>query len=177
MSTAAGLFLGIDLAERYSAAVMLNEKAEVLFESVMDFGKAEKPPRPTPHLLLAEAWVNDLAKSAMVARAELTGYEGMWPRTGIEDVNPFAVNPKPAVRVQGVALKTWHDCTLQEAELVGALQWQKFFGYKKVKGRTSKGWAKEVAAGFGYEDGSVGKGNVDLRDAYLIARYLVETRG
>lgn len=61
-------------------------------------------------------------------------------------------------------------------ELVRVPVWQSHFGYKHKKGVTTKAWAKVKAGEYGYNPPVKGKAKVDLRDAYLIARWALETR-
>lgn len=161
------MYVGVDLAERFSAAVALGDAGEVCFEWSADFGKAAKPPDPRLHLQAVAAWAAEM--ESVVAGATY----------GVEDIHPFAVNPKPALRVQGVFLHCMYAAGCQDVRLVKVSDWQRHHGYKKVKGTTSKGWAKAKCAELGYvpgqmmpDGGSGGKETVDLRDAFLIAEYL-----
>lgn len=163
MTVAERFWLGIDLAERHSAAVLLDDKYQVRREWVVDVGAAEKPPRPEAHFeQLNKFWLNVLP--AINDRDVVVG---------MEDIHPFAVNPKPALRLQGALLFCMWS-TGWSAGFVKVSDWQRHHGYRKQKGRTSKGWAKEMATELGYVPGEDLKGKqvVDTRDAYLIARYL-----
>lgn len=159
--------LAFDLAARYSAACLLRE-GEVAGQWTVDVGPA------------SDTWHAKYEKLTHFFTDVFDAiYRSEYPalRIGVEDVHAFAVNPKPAMRLQGALF----GLLAQQGvafELVTANAWQKHFGYKKKKGVTSKGWAKEKVAEFGYEvpEWAKGKQLEDCRDAYLIARYLDETR-
>lgn len=164
-------YLGIDLASRWSAAVLLGPvEDEPLVECCWDFGPASKPPDPSKHF----GPVSDFFYTMRRAWEDYTTE----PVVVIEDVYHHAFNATAALRVQApLHYLFWsHHIPVQ---LTPALTWQRYFGYKKEPGRTSKGWAKEQAAEFGYLPANPGggKGSVDLRDALLLTRWLRETSG
>jgi hypothetical protein len=91
----------------------------------------------------------------------------------IEDVYPFAAQPKWVYRIQGYL--TWlMENDGYSYEWCLPLKWQRYFGYKKIKGRTTKSWAKEIAAEKGYVPQAKGKARIDLQDAFLIAQWAKE---
>lgn len=156
------IVLGIDLAERHSAAVLLTGDGPEV-ELALDAGPSSGPTLSRMHLITD--WWAELYGS-------LVGREYF---VVMEDIHPFAVNPKPALRLQG-ALMAAMAANDVEAMFVPASRWQKHFGYRKEKGRSSKGWAAEICQQFGYTppEWARGKQVEDLRDAYLIARYAME---
>lgn len=159
----------IDLAERHSAAVCLAEDGEVL-QSTLDAGPLSRPAdvaEVVASLKALRAWIDSLS------------HEGFLSGTvAVEDVNPFAVNPKPAVRAQGVALDRLATYVRPEhISLTTASTWQRHHGYAKVKGKTSKGWAKDLCAELGFGPEGTAKEREDLRDAYLGALWLREVTG
>lgn len=162
-------FLFVDFAERYSAAILLGDDGEVMGEAICDFGTQSRPPSEEEIiecLEKAEEWARTGTLNTLLKLAD---------HVVIEDVNPFAVNPKPVLRSQGGFLRA---CALESGtvpRLKTANVWQRYHGYKKKKGITSKGWAKEKAKELGYEAKLKGKAAVDLRDAYLGALWMKET--
>lgn len=160
------LYVGVDLASRYSAAVALNSSFEVIAEAVGDFGPATKPPNPYVHF----EFIKEFDRQLHLMTQGLSSVDVIY----VEDVYPHAINAKPAMRAQGILLYNLWLRGAPEAKLVLPLAWQRFFGYKKITGRTSKKWAKDLCLEFGYNPKNKGKTDVDLRDAYLIARYAVE---
>jgi hypothetical protein len=168
-----GWHLGIDLAERFSATVLLRPDGTVAGESVADFGACDRrkgQPESREcrqlHLDLADRWAEELAlETDHIRQDSLT--------VTIEDLSHHMINAKPAIRVQAVTIKAWGDeGRLPHLVLPGT--WQKHHGYKKKPGQTTKGWAKERSAELGYRpaiDIAGGKSSVDLRDAFLLALY------
>lgn len=161
-------FVGIDLAERFSAAVCIDSDGTVLHESLLDTGPKEKPPNP-------------FAK----ARALAPWWVDLWSATGgsdtyvvIEDIPPHLMDPKPVLKLQGGLLM----CLVLEgieSHLIRAKDWQDYFGYSKKEHGDSKKWAAKMCADFGYVPGVtmpgvkvLAKPTTDLRDAYLLARWL-----
>lgn len=160
------LILAVDLAERYSAAVLLQD-GEVAAEFVTDFGSRDDP------------WIDKTKRvekfwGEMVDTLgeHVTAESGDY-RIIIEDVYPFAVQPKWVFRIQGYLMflierEGW------SYEMILPLKWQRYFGYKKQKGRTTKSWAKALAKERGYVPQAIGKARIDLQDAFLIAEYARE---
>lgn len=162
------LILAIDLAERYSAAILLDEGG-VAAEFAVDFGDRKDP------------WVEKCARvrsfweqlrDEFLERYDESGHSDY--RIIIEDVYPFAAQPKWVYRIQGFLMLLIEEDMLKY-EWCLPLKWQRYFGYKKVKGRTSKVWAKEVAEEKGYVPQAKGKARIDLQDAFLIAQWAKET--
>jgi hypothetical protein len=157
------LNLTIDLAERFSAAVLMGADEKVLGEWVLDLGAASKPPRPCPHTKLARAWAHRPAISDAAKKTVASG-----GRIIVEDCHPVAINVKPVARVQGVLLLAFDDITGVEPTLVMPSIWQKGLGYRYKKGRSSKGWAKELYVELGHSTDYHGKALEDVRDATLM---------
>lgn len=165
-------FVGIDLAERHSAAVILDSKGAVLFESVLDTGPKEKPPNPFGKAeKLAEWWV--ALEEAACALDEPGGV--VWV---VEDIPPHMMDPKPVLKLQG-ALIGFMVLSQISAHLIRAIEWQQYFGYSKKEHGDSKKWATAQCEMRGYEPGQtlpgvkvLAKPKTDLRDAYLLAEWL-----
>jgi hypothetical protein len=161
------VILGIDLAERHSAAVIL-ESGVIVAEATADFGPRDQP--WAEKVAAVRRWWRPLGDHLIEGMQDGKSYEVI-----IEDVFPFtAAQPWHAFRVQGLLMTVIADDGISNIEMVKPRQWQLFYGYKKVVGRTTKGWAKEIAHGMGYDPDTKGKATVDLRDAYLIARYRMD---
>lgn len=147
--------LTIDLAERHSGCILMDETHDVLWEGNVDVGPRNKE-QPHVHVeALRRYWLETLWQQA-----------GRSDKVWIEDIPPHLINPKPVVRLQGLLLDKLSYCNIPY-ELVNATVWQKDLGYKKIPGRTSKGWAKATCTQLGYAPETAGKQTVDLRDAYL----------
>jgi hypothetical protein len=161
------IILGIDLAERYSAAVLL-EGERIAVEATADFGPREAP--WVDKVSAVRKWWRPLGDYLIESAQDGKSYEVI-----IEDVFPFrAAQPWHAFRVQGMLMTIIADDGISNIEMVKPRQWQAFYGYKKVEGRTTKGWAKSIAQEFGYDPDTKGKATVDLRDAFLLARYRID---
>lgn len=164
-------YIFIDLAERHSAAVRLNPDGSIFGSAVNDSGKLT---RPQTHLEMVEQavsiqnWVFDGSLSELLDENVV--------KIVIEDVPPFMVNLKPAMRAQSFLVWALYLVTLNplKVELHPAATWQRHFGYRKVKGRSSKGWAKVLCTELGYAPEGTTKEQTDLRDAYLGTRWLWE---
>ena len=93
----------------------------------------------------------------------------------VEDVHPFANVIKPVLRLQGAVLLHAYQ-NGWDITFVRVKEWQGHHGYvKKVKGQTSKGWARKMCDSLGYTPTGINlKEREDLRDAYLIARWAQE---
>lgn len=165
------LYLGVDLAERFSAACLVDSEARALRSWVCDFGAKQDPPNPRKHLPLVEEWATTLTLDAL-HQAHIKGVH--YVAVLVEDVSHFMANPKPAIRAQAVLLNTFYKY-FDDVELILPRQWQKHFSYsKKESGLSTKTWAKKTATEFGYMPPvgmDKGKSAVDCRDAYLVARY------
>lgn len=168
------LFVGIDLAERHSAVVIVNEELRVLYEDTLDTGPKQKPPNPfvktkalAPWWLRIIEWLEDTAG---------VGEEVVWV---IEDVPPHMMDSKPVLKLQGslIAFCVLHGV---EAHLIPAKTWQDSFGYTKKEFGDSKKWATQVCDADGYSPGCtfdegtkvLAKPKTDLRDSYLLAKWL-----
>lgn len=151
--------LAVDLAEIHSASCLLGPDGEIISQRVLTL-TGTWPEK----LQLLTAWYKSLPC-------------GRGTRVLVEDIHPFAINAKPGCRTQGLIIAAMATDEI-EPEFIMPTKWQKHFGYKKQKGRSSKGWAKEKCLELGYvlpEWAVGGKQYEDLRDAYLIARYGLET--
>lgn len=150
----------------------MSEKEEIIYESVVDLGSVD------------ESWLykidtlRDWLWCAM-AHAHQLDIQNEEIVVVIENVHPQATFAQ-GLRIHGMCLVELRQAGLlqQDPIYVRAREWQGHFGYKKkVKGQTSKGWARLKAEELGYTlpDGIKGKAAIDLRDAYLIAKWGVET--
>lgn len=165
-------FVGIDLAERMSAVVAVDENGTPFYEATLDTGKKENVPNPFAKAKLLHPWVED-----MLAHVGTKDEEAIFV---IEDIAPHMMDPKPVLKLQGalIGFLTLHGI---EAHLITAQVWQKDFGYvsKKQHG-DSKKWAMAQCEARGYVAGQtlppgtkiLAKPKTDLRDAYLLAEWL-----
>lgn len=181
MTEAAALdfFVGIDLAERFSAAVCIGTDGEPVFETLLDTGAAEKPARPAKHIEPMLRWWYEIIELLNHHAAE-RGIADASVLFVVENVHHRAVNYMPVARLQG-SLLTMMCMAGVEPHLITAIEWQRYFGYSKKEHGTSKKWAKSISEEFGYEPGQtlpgtklLAKPKTDLRDAYLLARWLRE---
>lgn len=164
-------FVGIDLAERHSAAVVLHEDGTVLHETVLDTGPKKTPPDPFGKAVIMAHWWTEL-EAATYTDVD----ERIWV---IEDIPPHMMDPKPVLKLQGalIGFMVVHEI---EAHLIRAKEWQDFFGYKKKDHGDSKKWAAALCEERGYVPGMtlpegtkvLAKPKTDLRDAYLLAEWL-----
>lgn len=169
------LYVGIDLAERHSAAVALADDLEVVIERTIDSGPAVKQEHPWKRIQTYLTWVSDLIVSLPPNL-----------RLVIEEPYPHAVNVAPSYRIQGAIIAHLQELRLDESQvtITKSKPWQDYFGYTKNEFGNSKSWAALMCDGFGYDlPGSTlgrktkAKEREDLRDAYLLARWLRETNG
>lgn len=167
-------YLFVDLAARYSAAVLMSPEKEVLLWDVVDFGHQSIPPKMVDimeALDLVEYWaVGDTGFNAMLKGAEYVV---------VEDAHLHAINPKPVLRAQAVLLRSCYRVSGVLPQLVSSLTWQRYHGYKYTRGLTSKSWAKGKCLQFGFDSKDYkvkGKAATDLRDSYLGCRWMVETQ-
>lgn len=167
------LFVGIDLAERHSAVVVVDEAEKVRYEATLDTGVKQKPPNPFSKAKALWAWSKDLNEFLDSENPDDVIFV-------VEDIAPHMMDPKPALKLQG-ALIGYMVQAGQEAHLITAQTWQQSFGYvsKKQTGDTKK-WATALCEEFGYIPGVtlpegtkiLAKAKTDLRDAYLMAMWL-----
>lgn len=162
----------IDLAQRHSAAVVMTSHGVRTWCGTVDVGPADAGLEARWGIM--EPFLAELSWN--VATLLEQGGLGSAGRTivVIEDVHPRAVNSKPAVKLQALVA---HRLRAREPRLILPNRWQRHLGYKKVKGRSSKGWAKEVCPELGYQDpeGLNAKQREDVRDATLIAHWVRTT--
>lgn len=164
--------LAVDFAPRHSAAALLSGDGALLGFSTLDAG-----PESDGFLSHAEAlrkWVDSLQEMARGPE-----FERFVPdiRFVIEEV-PSHTLAKPAqvLRLQGAFRVFVAQAGFSEPVMVGPSTWQNFFGWRKTEGMTSKGFAKFACSVLGYEiSNTSGKQTVDVRDAILIGRWLVES--
>lgn len=152
----------IDLAQRHTAAAVMTSDGVRTWTGTVDVGPLE--------VGLEARWA--------VMRPFLLEFAGEIAsmRVGeclllVEDVHPRMINSKPAVKLQAL---TTHELAHLDPRMILANRWQRHLGYKKVKGRSTKGWAKELCEGIpGYEDpeGYNAKQREDVRDATLICHW------
>lgn len=162
------LSVGIDIAERYSSTVMVDDSLRALGEWPVDVGARD------------DSWTSKLTRLEGWWRTFMHAVSITWDPLGdpapifaMEDIHPFAVNPAPALRTSGAMLLKFSQNGM-DVHLVKPSTWQRDLGYKKAKGSTSKGWAKERAARLGFDTESTGKAKVDARDAFLIATWAAQ---
>lgn len=164
-------FVGIDLAERHSAAVIVNEHGTPIYETVLDTGPKENPPNPfAKSNKLAQWWVT------LEGHAWHDLEETIWV---VEDIPPHMMDPKPVLKLQGslIGYMVLSDIT---AHLIRAIEWQQHFGYSKKVHGDSKKWATAECEARGYTPGQtmepgtkiLAKPKTDLRDAFLLAEWL-----
>lgn len=161
--------LAVDFAPRHSAAVLLSGDGTLLHHSTLDAG-----PEADGFLSHAEAlggWVTTLR--TMILNA---GYALRDVKVVIEDVNHTMTKPAQVLRLQG-AFRLWLAMgDFEDPVMVGSSTWQNYFGWRKTEGTTSKGFATFACSVLGYEiSNTKGKQTVDVRDAVLIGRWLIET--
>jgi hypothetical protein len=165
------LFVGIDLAERHSAAVAVNDAGTPIWESTFDAGPKEKPPRPFVHMQAAIQWWSEILGHCL----DHGDFDIVW---AVEHVHHHAIDSTPVLRLQGGLLMLMAMSEV-ETHLVTAHEWQNFFGYSKKLHNNSKTWAKEEALKRGYEPGMtlpgkklLAKPKTDLIDARMIAEWI-----
>jgi hypothetical protein len=169
------LYVGIDLAERHSAAVALDGDLNVVLERTIDSGKAEKQEHPWKRFRMYRDWTSEIL-------ADIDDEVGPF-RFVIEEPYPHAVNVAPSYRMQGAVIAELQDWGVVESQvrIIKSKPWQDYFGYTKKEFGNSKAWAKLMVEGFGYEPGhtlekTLAKQREDLSDAYMLARWLKETQ-
>jgi hypothetical protein len=179
------LSLGLDIAERHSAACLLDDAYNVVGEHVLDAGGREDP---WPLKLQAvRIFIKDII--ANLDESAAADYSNVICH--IESVPPRAYTVRPA-QIQGAVMLALHvnGVVFDHGSFVTPGKWQSFFGYSRKKAQatqegrgkqTTKGWAKQKCLEFGFNPESSGTQNskvkIDVRDAYLIARYGLETEG
>lgn len=162
--------LAVDLAPRHSGFALL-ENETLKWCDTLDVG-----PEADGFESHAYKLAQFLEFELMEAYAELGTVEH--PEVFIEDVSHFMVKPANALRLQGVL--RYYLSSIQEFDVITMVMpsvWQKWYGWAKTPGVTSKGFSTYACKVLGYEfDKSVkGKAATDLHDAVLIARYGYET--
>ena len=176
------LIVGIDLAERHSAAVALDgqvEECKVVYEASIDAGPTQQ--HPYAAIEAYRRWFNDLYMGLAADTDTGIPLLSQWV---IEEPHPHAVKVGPAYRIQGAILAEMQRWKIPEQRIRVTLAkaWQDHFGYTKREFGNSKAWAKLMCEGYDYLPGEPtgkkfkAKPKEDLRDAYLLARWLKETQ-
>lgn len=159
--------LSVDLAPRHSGIVVLDNE-EIILSRVVDVG-----PESDGFETHAVRMVDALAD----VKSWLVEQEIHVDLVIVEDVAVQMVKPANALRLQG--LVRWYLFTELHCDTLTIMPsvWQKWWGWKKVLGKTSKGFSSYVAKALGYTfTGTRGKALTDLNDAALIARWGYETQ-
>lgn len=170
------LYVGVDLAERHSATVVLTEDFDVALETHIDTGKAEKQEHPWERFQKYRIW----SREFILHVGAMAPVESMFV---IEEPYPHAVNVAPSYRMQGAIIAELMDAGIvqYQVRITKSKPWQDYFGYTKKEFGNAKAWAKLMCEGFDYSPGdtldtkTLAKPKEDLRDAYLLARWLKET--
>lgn len=170
------MFVGIDLAERMSAAVIISNTGKVLWETCVDAGKQETPPNPWKNIDAVGDWWETICSH----------HNGASSHYVIETPHFHARNGEPALLVQGGLLRAMQVSGVNPAyvQRIPAMEWQKFFGYSRKEHGDTKVWAEEYARiyldyrpGQTWPEGTrvVKKMREDLTDARLLAEWLRQT--
>lgn len=170
MAEKGGCVLSVDFAPRHSAAALLSQSGVLLEHSTLDAGPESLG--FLSHAGSVEEWVCHLKEA--ISR---NGFELSETTVVVEDVTHMMTKPAQVLRLQGALRVFLRQQGFPEPVMVLPAVWQKFFGWQKTPGTTSKGFAKFACLVLGYEILSTsGKQTVDVRDAVLIGRWLLETR-
>lgn len=160
--------LAVDFASRYSAAALFGPDGQLVDFLTSDFG-----PNTQPFSQCAKkvrSWAESLAQMVN----EHFDVEDV--RVVVEDLSHSMANPAHTFRLQGVLRLSLDEFHFFEPVMVYPQVWQKFFGWRKTVGTTSKGFAKFACEALGIEiSGTTGKATVDVRDACLIAVWAQRT--
>jgi hypothetical protein len=176
------LYVGIDLAERHSATVVINDAYQPVYENFIDSGLVAKKEHPWARFEKYRDYTAHLM-TFLLAEPYTEGWH-VRARLAIEEPYPHAVNVAPAYRMQGAVIAEMQDYKVPEKCVVitKSKPWQDYLGYTKAEFGNAKAWAKIMCEGFDYEPGALIEGRKvlakpkeDLRDAYLMARWLKET--
>lgn len=176
-------YVGVDLAERYSAAVGVDSAGNPIFEELGDFEAKSKPVHwPTHFEAVRVFWVR--VANQLELHREMYGPEK--PKVGfaVEDplINAYSQKMMAAglLTIRG-SLLTMMWLSGVDPVLVKALDWQRHFGYdketkKQLGASAAKKWATQMCEELGFEPklDTYAKQKTDLRDAFLIARWLRE---
>lgn len=171
------LYLGIDLAERHSAAVLSDESDRMLYYSFLDAGQAipkeDGGPLPQVHLRALARWWQGIVRFVREEHPEQALGEIVCT---VENIFPHAMNGIPAARMQG-GLHLLALSSGIRTQLVLGNVWQNALGFSKKEHGDTKKWARWYAETFtpfempeAQMDGSrlYAKQKVDLPDAFLI---------
>lgn len=159
-------YLGIDLASRYSGFAILDDETKLQWYSTLDVGPE------------SDGFKSNVTKLCdFIEKTIVEQYLDLGPVVVyIEDCPVQLVKPALVLRLQG-ALRQRIYTMMPEAEvhMVMPSQWQRWAGWSKTPGITSKGFSKFACTVLGYEfttDKTItAKQKTDLYDAVLIARY------
>lgn len=168
-------FVGIDLAERMSAAVVIDHGGTVLYETCLDAGQQENPPNPFKNIDAVRDWLPKIE--------DWTSGPDSDDKWVVEVPHFHARNGEPALLVHGAMLSTMRDYGVKPENVlrIRSMEWQNFFGYSKNEHGNTKVWAAEYAdtylkyaPGCTWEPGTrmVKKMKEDLIDARVLAEYL-----
>lgn len=166
-------YVGIDLAERHSSAVVLDHAGRVVLESTLDAGQQEKPPNPWKNVEAVRNWWRSVVDPAT---------EDYYAQYVIEVPHFHARNGEPALIVHGALLSAMLETGVDPASVlrIKAMEWQHFFGFSKSEHGNTKTWAEEYArTALGYTPGMtwaegtrmVKKMREDLIDGRLLAEW------
>jgi hypothetical protein len=165
--------LAIDLAERYSGAVLLTTSGTVSACHLLDVGPNKM--RVFKGGIRSEDWMDKshALESFLNQCFASTAFDSLNTAWVIENIPPHMLNGYPAMRLQGaITFYLEHNFKVTPF-LMNASTWQKGMGYVRKKGTSPKGWAKEKCEELGFEmpDDIHGKALTDLRDAFLMAHF------
>lgn len=161
------LFVGVDLAERHSAAVAVDENDIPVAETFLDSGKSSDNEFDAIRPLIGW-WAGFYA--GLPTDQEII--------ICVEKTYFHARNAAQAERVFGALLAVIVLQDLPDCHTITPLTWQKPLGYVKKEWPSTKHWAKALCEDLAYEPGELIEGKVlakpkeDLRDARLIAHWL-----
>lgn len=161
------LIVGIDFAPRFSAGVILRD-TELLYSSALDVGPESDG--FSVHVQRLTQWLEEFSAVLSTHKQPDERVEFV-----VEDVTHMMTKPAQVLRLQGAFRLMLYQRGVQPTMVLPGV-WQKWYGWKKTPGTTSKGFARYACALLGYVDlGTKGKATTDVRDAILISRWLYET--
>lgn len=157
--------VGIDLAARYSGIILLQDDTVINYATIDAGAEAEG------FLPVVDTLVKSVIQFLEDNDADTLDV------ICIEDLSHRMVKAANTLRIQGALRYELHN-RFPSVKVILCLPsvWQRWFGYKKTVGTTTKGWSSYTAKALGYTfDGVKGKAATDLNDAVLIARWAYET--
>lgn len=119
-------YLGVDLAAKFSAAVVVNEKGKVLFET--------------------DSWGKSAIEFAEECAQIAKDYDVVLAM--VEDL-PYGISKqfqtKPATRLQGIFIKSFHDLRLLDVlYFVNPIEWQKTFEIHRAGAEGARAAAQKL---------------------------------